>query len=146
MSLWGFGGNSFNITGYTFAFWGNSTTIKLASEYQNSKLLSELHTNSLPPIVPYMDDVANRELIADVMISQGPTTTPISPANNFDNVVGGFFKPHLSAHLKSRVPVGQNIVFKDGHAQWRKVNTPSTNPTGNITKIRTGGNTPYFWW
>jgi len=145
-SLWNFGGGAFHITGYAFAFSGTSS--KVAPPYQNRKILSELHTNG-PIVAP--DNVSDSELVADVMISGG-NSLPATGADNFSAIYGGFTQngvgyPHLSAHLgKGGLPQGGNIAFKDGHVQWRKFDAFSAAPGGNVTKVRTGGNNPYFWW
>ena len=145
-SLWNFGPNigiPFNITGYAFALYG--TSCKVDPQYQNRKVLAEQHTTTTPPIQTYVDDVAARELIADVMISTG-ATLPATPADNFVDVAGGFYLHHLSAHVQRGMPAGGNIVFKDGHAQWRKFNASTASANNNDTKVRTGSNTPHFWW
>jgi prepilin-type N-terminal cleavage/methylation domain-containing protein len=147
-SLWNFGagGTQFNITGYAFAFGGTSSKVDKA--YQNLKLLSELHTNG-PIVAP--DNVSDSEVVADVMISTG-NMLPATGADNFSTIVGGFTQngvayPHLSAHLgKGNLPSGGNIVFKDGHVSWRKFDAHSAAAGGNLTKVRTGSNNPYFWW
>jgi hypothetical protein len=94
--------------------------------------------NSLQPRVI---DVATRELIADVIISNG-NALPASVANNYDDIAGGFRLHHLSAHLKKRMPKGSNIAFKDGHAEWRKFLAIDAN---SVSKVRTKGG-PWFWW
>ncbi|HWC59222.1 MAG TPA: prepilin-type N-terminal cleavage/methylation domain-containing protein [Verrucomicrobiae bacterium] len=145
-SLWNFGGGNFNITGYAFALGGSSS--KVDKQYQNYKLLSELHTNG--PIVT-TDNPSDSEVVADVMISTG-NTLPASGADNFTAIYGGFTQngvayPHLSAHIeKGQLPAGGNIAYKDGHAQWRKFNASTSSASGNVTKVRTGNNSPYFWW
>ena len=153
-SLWNFGtntGNSFNIVGYSFAFSGNPTTAsKLAVGNQNIKITAEAHANPIYPFTPYQDDVSTRVLIADVMISTG-NTLPASPQDNFSSVGGGFsingkVYPHLSAHLQNGMPAGGNYAYKDGHAQWQKFNAANAIAKNNPTQVRTGGNTPYFWW
>lgn len=60
---------------------------------------------------------ATRELAADATLSQG--------SNNFNAIVcdwyyGGTRKLARSPHLNGRVPAGCNIVFLDGHVDWRK--------------------------
>jgi hypothetical protein len=145
-SLWNFGLPAFNITGYTFAFGGPGS--ELEPVYQNRKILTELHTISATS--NFVDSVASRELIADVMISN-QRFVPASAADQFDNVFGGFMQngrqyAHVSAHLRRGVPRGGNIAYKDGHAQWKKFLAASANPALNETKVRTGFNTPYFWW
>ena len=145
-SLWNFGGNSFNITGYAFAFGGTSSKVDPA--YRNYTMQSESHTNG--PIVT-KDNTATSELIADVMISTG-SSLPATAADNFTAITGGFTQngvvyPHLSAHLgKGGIPTGGNIAYKDGHVAWKKFDASSPSPNANLTRVRTGGNTPYFWW
>src|ERR1043166_6870062 len=109
-SLWNFGAPTFNITGYAFALNGPSITVT----NQNTKIVGESH----PPAG--RDSVSTRVLIADVVIS-GATAAPY----NFDAIYGGFQQngaayPHMSAHLRNGVPQGQNLAYKDGHAEWKK--------------------------
>ena len=140
--------NVFHIVGYNFAFSGAAS--KLNTRYQNTKMLAESHGS-------FADSVSTRVLIADVNISNG-NTYPATAGDTFQNVTGGgFYKLHVSAHLKRGVPRGSNIAYKDGHAQWKKFNSPpagfSVPPTGpwlgaedTYTMVRTGNNAPYFWW
>jgi len=142
-SLWNFGPNvgvPFNITGYTFAF--NGPASKLEPQYQNRKIGVETRVIGLQTVV---DNLATRELITDVFLSTG-NGLPAGPGNNYDNVNGGFRLPHVSAHLKNRVPTGGNFGYKDGHVQWKKFKAASANANNNEWKVRTGSNTPYFWW
>lgn len=56
---------------------------------------------------------ANCELVVDINPSQGPpayTTWIFTPA--------GGFSDH-PAHMKGQIPAGENVVFLDGHAEWR---------------------------
>jgi prepilin-type N-terminal cleavage/methylation domain-containing protein len=140
-SLWNFGGAAFNITGYTFAFSGG----KLDLPYQNAKLTSENHPSDIPGGGTVQDSTSTRELISDVFISAG-NAVPASGADNFNNVTGGFYMAHLSAHLKGAIPAGGNISFKDGHTEWKKFDASRPNPNSNPSKVRTGNNTPYFWY
>jgi len=160
-SLWNFNfppgtavdsAENFHITGYTFAFGGTGS--KLSTRYQNSSILGETHPDGGGGT--FLDHVSDRVLIADVMISTG-NTYPATAGDTFSGIVGGFYKPHLSAHLNRGVPRGGNLAYKDGHAQWKKFNPPPSGyapPTSgpwtsnedSYTMIRTGGNTPYFWW
>jgi prepilin-type N-terminal cleavage/methylation domain-containing protein len=147
-SLWNFGPNigvPFNITGYTFAFSGPASKLEL--QYQNKKILSETHVSGAQS---FMDDVANRELIADVVISTG-SSLPANVGNTYDDVGGGFTQngrqySHVSAHLRKRMPYGGNIGYKDGHVQWKKFRASNGNLTLNESKVRTGNNSPFFWW
>jgi prepilin-type N-terminal cleavage/methylation domain-containing protein len=152
-SLWNYGiGGGFNITGYAFALGGNNS--KIDRQYQNYKILSELHTNSSAPGSPVtLDNPSTSELVADVMISTG-LTVPVVGTDNFISVSGGFTQngvnyPHISAHVeRGQFPAGGNVAYKDGHAAWKKfhpINAGSI-PGPADTKVRTGNNAPYFWW
>jgi len=84
----------------------------------------------------------DRTITGDIIIS-GSTALPATVGNNFTSVGGGFQQngaqyPHLSAHLKSGLPQGQNIGYGDGHVAWRKFDATVIS--------RTGVSTPYFWW
>ena len=146
-SLWNYGGAAYNIVGYSFTFGGPGSQI--IPQYQNLKILSELHTNTTSPGNPvFTDTPATRELAADVIISTG-TALPASAADNFADIAGGFFTHHLSAHLGTgKVPAGGNLTYKDGHVAWKKFNASAASTLTNPSKVRTtsalGG--PYFWW
>lgn len=143
--------NYFHIVGYTFAFTGPSS--KLSWRYQNTKIGPEVHA---PPnnLTSFADNGADRVLIADVMLSNG-NTYPATAGEPFQGIYGGFIRPHLSAHLKSGLPVGGNLTFKDGHSQWKKFKSPPAGfavPTGpwldtedTYTMVRTSSG-PWFWW
>jgi type II secretory pathway pseudopilin PulG len=145
-SLWNFGPGTFSIVGYAFSFSGSSSRINVL--YQNRIIRTETHTGA--PAV-FTDNPATRELLADVIISLG-SSLPASSADNFSFVFSGFTQngvayPHLSAHLRTGgVPSGGNIAFKDGHVQWRKFDASNSSATANNTKVRTGANSPSFWW
>ncbi|MGN6555085.1 MAG: type II secretion system protein [Verrucomicrobiota bacterium] len=66
--------------------------------------------------IEYTIRPSERELAADATISQG---------GNFSSIVcdwyyGGVKKNARSPHLQGKLPAGGNIVFLDGHADWRK--------------------------
>jgi prepilin-type N-terminal cleavage/methylation domain-containing protein len=143
--------NYFHIVGYTFAL--NGPNSKLNARYQNKKLIGETHIIQGSPSI--VDSVADRTLIADVIIS-GANTYPATAGEPFQGITGLFYKPHLSAHLNRQVPRGANVVAKDGHAQWKKFNSPPSGfsvPAGSTwlsaedtyTMVRTTSS-PYFWW
>ena len=138
--------NYFHIVGYNFAL--NGAASKLVTRYQNTKIGSEGHGS-------FADNVADRVLIADIIIS-GNNTYPANAGEPFQGIAGGFYKTHLSAHLKNGVPTGSNIAYKDGHAQWKKFNSPpagfsvpATSPwlsgEDTYTMVRTSSG-PWFWW
>ena len=138
----------FHITGYTFALSGPAS--KLNARYQNTRINSESH-----PTGPssFDDNVVDRVLIADVILSY-QQTYPATVAEPFRGIVGGFYKPHVSAHLNAGVPRGANVAYKDGHAKWKKFNSPPAGFTtpgtwsraeDTYTMVRTISG-PYFWW
>lgn len=144
--------NAFHIVGYTFAL--NEPKGILNPRYQNKKIISETHVVQNASIL--MDSTADRVLIADVMLSSA-NSYPAKASEPFQGITGGFYKPHVSAHLNRQVPRGSNIGFKDGHAQWKKMNSAPTGFTApaatspwsstedTYTMVRTTSG-PYFWW
>jgi prepilin-type N-terminal cleavage/methylation domain-containing protein len=146
-SLWNFGvtatppvSSDFHIVGYAFAFFGANSL--LASTNRNKVLTAE------PVAMPtgnVMVPVSERFLIGDCIISENANTIPGTTANNYSSIlIGGFTQngtkyAHISAHLKNNLPQGEHVGYKDGHAEWRAFNKPST-----WTPRTTGG--VVFWW
>jgi prepilin-type processing-associated H-X9-DG protein len=50
-------------------------------------------------------------------------SNPFWPADekyNWSSVDGGYYKPHISAHMaNATIPEGGNIGMIDGHVEWR---------------------------
>ncbi|HMP84304.1 MAG TPA: prepilin-type N-terminal cleavage/methylation domain-containing protein [Verrucomicrobiota bacterium] len=139
-NLWDWDPN-FRIIGYTLALAGPAS--RLASTNQNTTLQAEsvlLSTGNpfapptvLPPVPP-----TERELVADVLMTAGGNNNAnVRMTYTYRGINGGFYKPHVSAHLKGNVPLGSNIGYKDGHVAWRKFSDP------NVSARST---TPVFWW
>ena len=132
-NLWDFGDNvypnptgGFHISGYTFTFAGPLS--KLNQTNQNVTLHDEpIHHESAQPALPAgirAQSVSDRVLVACAMIS-GSSGDQQAPAGhpstyNWTQIVGGYYKNHLSPHMKGSVPEGCSVGFKDGHVQWRK--------------------------
>ncbi len=136
-SLWNFNANT-RIAGYVFAFSGSQC--KLYPTNQNTKLMNQ--TLKINGLTFQTGSPTDRTITGDIIIS-GSTALPATVGNNFTSVGGGFQQngaqyPHLSAHLKSGLPQGQNIGYGDGHVAWRKFDATVIS--------RTGVSTPYFWW
>jgi type II secretory pathway pseudopilin PulG len=129
-SLWTFAEPvGFRVLGYIAAFTGpaaNPTAFSLVLSNQNTTILAEpprINSFTIAPIPPNSE----RVLLADATISENTGGTPALPnaAGSFTSVAGGFSvngipMPHLSPHLKGILPAGGNLVFKDGHVDWRK--------------------------
>jgi prepilin-type N-terminal cleavage/methylation domain-containing protein len=139
-NLWDWGKNAadlssgFHITGYLFAFSGQYSLLIMSN--QNTPLQSEpvrVNANYALPPAPTTD----RVLIADATISTPAGGTYANRYTyNYTSVVGGFYKPHISPHLKGPFPEGGTIGFKDGHVSWRKFD--------DMVQRATDGQS--FWW
>jgi prepilin-type N-terminal cleavage/methylation domain-containing protein len=114
--LWNFGQPDFRVTGYSLAFWGQPGNCCLVDTNQNKTLQAE---RILMGATYFTPSPAERELTADATLSD-TAAVPMGAGNNFTDVPGGFYKQHLSPHLKGKIPDGGFIGFKDGHVQWRK--------------------------
>ena len=57
--------------------------------------------------------------------------------NNYTQVIGGWVKPHATAHLLGRLPAGGNVLCLEGNSVWRRFER---------MVIRTDGSEPAFWW
>ena len=142
-TLWNFNAaGEFHIVGYALAFTGAAS--KLDPTNQNTTLQPETVKNQLLG-TSMTTSISDRVLIADATISpDGARATPgyLHPENNYSSVPGGFTQkgviyPHISPHLKGALPVGGNIGYKDGHADWRKF---------NVMTPRTITGSAVFWW
>jgi prepilin-type N-terminal cleavage/methylation domain-containing protein len=145
-SLWNFSQN-FHVLGYVMAFTGpanNPLGFQLILTNQNTTILQEqprlTPTTLLPGPMPANTE---RPLIADATISENLNGTPTAPAaaGSFTSVPGGFAVngvtvPHISPHLKGKLPAGGNIAFKDSHVQWRNFKEMSQRATAGRG----------FWW
>lgn len=134
-NLWDFGGTSFHITGYAFALSGNSSKLEITN--RNSTLQAEGFTIGAISYAP--QSPSERVLIADVLISPPGTPTSARLTTTYTGISGGFYKPHVSAHMKGRFPAGTNIGFKDGHSEWRKFDNVQQ-------RVLLGSGSPSFWW
>jgi prepilin-type N-terminal cleavage/methylation domain-containing protein/prepilin-type processing-associated H-X9-DG protein len=82
-------------------------------------------------------NASETELVTDATLSTGPDANTAS----FDQVPGGLWVMcrlyDRTNHLKKRKPEGGNILFLDGHTEWRPFNE---------MQMRYGSASPYFWW
>lgn len=110
-NLWDWGNPNFHIVGYAFALSGAAS--KLATTNQNSTLQPETIKGlfAFSPVIAAPPNT-DRELIADVIISQAGENVAskrLDGSYHYRGIQGGFFKPHVSAHLKGNLPQGSNI-------------------------------------
>ena len=83
--------------------------------------------------VEYLPGTSERELAVDATLPSG--------TNNFNKIMGGWvirgqLKPNRTSHLEGVRPQGGNVVFLDGHIEWRKFPRMVVRTTGE----------PEFWW
>ena len=123
--------NDFHVIGYALAFSGQGSKLNITN--QNTTLQPESINIGGTPV---LTSVSDRVLIADAILSYYPTPVPGTEANGFTSIPGGYPIASLSAHLKGAVPMGGNVGYKDGHAEWRKFKGMT---------VRTD-KFPYFWW
>jgi prepilin-type N-terminal cleavage/methylation domain-containing protein/prepilin-type processing-associated H-X9-DG protein len=76
-----------------------------------------------------------RVIVADATLSNGGNEVNRA-ANQYTGVDGGW-RGHQAAHLgPKKIPVGGNLLYLDGHAEWQRFEN---------MYVRTIG-TPSFWW
>jgi prepilin-type N-terminal cleavage/methylation domain-containing protein/prepilin-type processing-associated H-X9-DG protein len=76
-----------------------------------------------------------RVIVADATLSEGENELNRTQ-NRYVGIDGGW-RGHQAAHLgPNKIPVGGNLLFLDGHAEWRRFEAMS---------VRTAGR-PSFWW
>ena len=117
----------FHVIGYCMTFKGTDRLV-----YTNINDSMNPHSINVPGGIPITYTASNRELWADVVISDpGANGT-----TNFTSIQGGWIKPHHTSHLNGSWPAGGNILFMDGHVSWRDF---------RLMSLRTIGD-PGFWY
>ncbi len=123
--VWNFS-STFRVLGYALTFKNTAGMISTNINESFSASVVQVGGTSIR-VIP-----SERELVVDATLSEG--------ANNFDHVMAGWVVngrviPNRTSHLQGRRPSGGNILFLDGHTQWRQF--PKM-------RIRTFGE-PRFW-
>jgi len=134
-ALWTFVTNQYRVLGYAMTFPG---TASLMATNENFSLI--------PQPIPYVTTLlpapspSERVLLADATISQPDENNPSRKATyNYTDIVGGYVKHHITAHLQGAIPAGGNVAMLDGHTEWR-------NFQEMIGRVNTGSGSPVFWW
>lgn len=92
--------------------------------------------------------ISDRVLIADATLSQ-QSQHDYSQRGTYEYVTitgGSYPKPHITAHLKGKLPAGGNVGMLDGHAQWRKWQDMTIRGYGGVGGSQDNGTCPTFWW
>jgi len=131
----------FRVLGYAFAF--------PSSPFPNSSILYDTNiTEGLNPkpwiingVGSYEPGPSKRVIVADATLSLGRTggNVPFGAnrqLNQYTKIQGGSSILHETPHMKGKVPAGGNLLFLDGHSEWR--------PFGQMV-ARTQAD-PAFWW
>ena len=92
---------------------------------------------------------AQRELAADVTMSNAAAAS--TPGIKYLGLTGGatsaegYLVPHSTSHTYKGLPTGGNILFLDGHVDWRYWDA---NPAKSQMRYRyaPGAGGPFFWW
>ena len=79
---------------------------------------------------------SERVIAADVTLSYNGSEINRA-GNRYTGIQGGWSKLHDTAHLIGKMPSGGNLLFLDGHSEWRKF---------QAMHVRTDGSYPHFWW
>ena len=89
--------------------------------------------------VSYTPAPVERVMLADVIISTNPNRNPVN--RNFTRVDLGGWHGHSTSHLNGNMPAGGNLLFLDGHNEWKKFG--NTNQAQYMIVRTTGA--PSFW-
>lgn len=119
----------YRVIGYAVAFKGSGRI--RASNIVDSFNPSAVKVGGVELDIP----VSERVVVADAILSNGANEKDPSK-NRFTGIRGGWSKAHDSAHISGKLPKGGNLLFLDGHVEWRKFEK---------MKVRTDGD-PSFWW
>lgn len=155
-SLWNYSTGSTHITGYVFAFWGKQSLLYWTN--QNLTMNREQTMTFQTPTGRYQENgpvvgTSDRVIGADTVLSAAGTMPGYTHNNNYVNITGGFKQngviyPHLSNHVdpKSGIPEGQNLLYKDGHANWQNFNLAILRGAAESSGTSPSGGYPFFWW
>ena len=97
------------------------------------------HNTAFPGLAPRPNIASQTEIMLDGTISD----TGNRLTAKFGNVMGGYSVngvtvAHQSAHWYGGQPLGGNILFLDGHGEWR--------PFKQMQPRVSQGSGPFFWW
>ncbi|HEY2081225.1 MAG TPA: prepilin-type N-terminal cleavage/methylation domain-containing protein [Verrucomicrobiae bacterium] len=123
----GSGSSDHRVTGYQWIISRDGTPGKYSSTVTGTTLSNPKgYLTKITQAYTNLYGTAGTELVADVVISQGPASGPTTNPNTqqWRNVIstnptelpGGYNSSHMSKNL----PAGGDIMFMDGHVEWRR--------------------------
>jgi len=133
------GTGDFVVSGYCFIL-DTTPTSRDANPATRIRQYAKIWVKSLQTKSP-----STRELVIDSIM--GVPDSSRNYGRNFAEVPGGILGLHgvydRTSHLKGDIdPVGGNIGFLDGHAEWRAFDPDMD---GNTARPRYGDNPGFFW-
>ena len=126
-------GTNIKVVGYAFAFSASTGFGGLNLTNWNKSMNPQVITMNTPSgAVSFKPNVTDRELVADATISQN---------GSFTGIRVNWSMPARSPHVDGSVASGGNILFIDGHVNWRKYSNMSLRGTGSSSQ----GNVNFYY-
>jgi prepilin-type N-terminal cleavage/methylation domain-containing protein len=146
VNLWNYGlSGGYRVLGYALTLDDTAALIKT-----NANPTINPQPVQYGPIKVMPGPINERALIADATISnpsQHDESKRFDPSYNYTSITSGSYgKPHVSAHLKGRVPVGGYLGMLDSHVEWRKFEKMHVRGYGGAGGGLDNGSCPTFWW
>ncbi len=135
LALWDFATNEFHVLGYAMTFPGTASLMVTNENFSISP-----RPITYAGVAMEAPSPSERVLLADATISQPGQSDPAREATyNYTDIVGGYTKHHITAHLQGNMPAGGNLAMLDGHTEWREFKKM-------IGRVQSGSGSPVFWW
>lgn len=145
LRLWNWGGGSFRVLGYALTLHNTGGLVRT-----NWNRTINPKPVRFGPIFIQPEPITERVLTADATISMPGQRDPrqkLTGGYNYSEITGGsYWIPHMSAHLKKRVPSGGNLGMLDGHVEWRNFQLMTVRGYGGAGGGQDNGTCPTFWW
>lgn len=127
----------YRVIGYAMTFPG---TASVTQTNQNITINPTPIPVTNTDIVLPAPDPSERVIVAGAVISApGEDDPTLRNTYQYTDIIGGYEPlPHRSAHLRGKIPAGDNVAMMDGSARWR--NFPDMMP-----RTENAG-TPVYWW
>lgn len=130
----------FRVLGYAFAFPGPDINASMVRRTNITEGLNPRPWN-IQGVGQYEPGPSKRVTVADATLSNNSIGGDVPYGanrhqNQYTKIQGGSAIIHDSPHMKGAVPAGGNVLFLDGHAEWRRFEE---------MVVRTQVGMP-FWW
>lgn len=130
----------YRVIGYAMTFPGTASVTQTNQNLTiNPTPIPTTNSNFVYPA----PDPTERVIVSGAVISAPDENDPAArDTYQYINIIGGFAPlPHRCAHLKGKMPAGDNVAMMDGSGRWRNfpVMMPRTDSSDSMA-------TPVFWW